>query len=84
MTECNGGLKFGWFLGITLQTLLCCTWYLWNSEAREFLRRKLFATSSSFTRRSRRVGNLARQNVPVTRVPESFILVQEAAFNQIT
>ena len=58
MDECvNGGQKILEILEMLMLTLLNCTWFLWNSEARNFICRKLaVACSCSFPRGSRRVG----------------------------
>ena len=51
------GLTLGNLLQMTLMTVICCSWFLCNSEAREYLSRKISVRcSDSFTRNNRRVG----------------------------
>ena len=45
MKECTEeGLTIPFFILTSLFTLLSCTWFLWNYEARQFLYRKLSAS----------------------------------------
>ena len=72
---CDGALSIQYFYSLPLNTLLSCSWFLWNNEARQFIYRKVTTSCTTiFARRSRRVEpfTLVEQNYSIHVVEKNY------------